>query len=174
MVWKFVKIIKKLWKFIFWPILWLFICIPGIIWPVMLDGTLIIISRIAGISLLFYALFLTSTGGRSLARFGHLAEHETYWPDKFTEFGIFKCMRHPMHLGLAIFPLAVALTSGLVLTIWGAGWGVAGALWFVLQIEEKDTIEKFGQTYSDYMQRVPPFSLKLSCIKAGLKIWLSQ
>ena len=163
-----------LWKFFFWPVVWLFVFFPGFIWPVSLNGIWLVLSRIIGILLIVYSLFLTSTGGRSIAKFGHLEAHETFWPDKFTEFGIFKCMRHPMHLGLAIFPLAVALASGLVLAIWGAGWGVTGALWFVIQVEEKDTLNKFGKVYSDYMQRVPPFSLSPACIKAGLKIWKSQ
>lgn len=173
MVWKSMKI-SRLWKFYFWLVLWLFVFVPAFIWPISLNGIWIVISRIIGILLIVYSLFLTSTGGRSIARFGHLEEHETFWPDKFTEFGIFKCMRHPMHLGLALFPLALALISGLVLAICGAGWGVAGALWFVLQVEEKDTLDKFGQTYSDYMQRVPPFSLKIACIKTGFKIWQSR
>ena len=78
-----------------------------------------------------------------------------------------------MHLGLAIFPLSITLISGLIWGIWGAGWDIAAAFWFVIYIEEKDNIEKFGQTYLSYMLRVPPFSLKPSCILEGLKIWKS-
>jgi protein-S-isoprenylcysteine O-methyltransferase Ste14 len=163
--------ITMLWKFVFWPVVWLLIFLPALIWPVSLDGAWLIVSRIAGVILFSLAMFLTSTGGRTLVRFGHRDSHETVWSDKFTEFGIFKCMRHPMHLGLGLFPLAIALISGLVWGIWGSGWGVASALWFVVQIEEKDVLEKFGPVYTSYMQRVPPFSLKPGCIKEGLKIW---
>lgn len=163
--------ITMLWKFIFWPVVWLFIFLPAFIDPVLLPGGWLIVSRIAGIPLLFLSLFLTSTGGRTLARYAHQKPRETIWSDQFTEFGIFSCMRHPMHLGLAITPLSVALLSGWVWAIWGCGWGVAAAYWFVLHIEEKDVLEKFGAAYSDYMLRVPPFSLKPGCIKEGLKIW---
>ena len=76
-----------------------------------------------------------------------------------------------MHLGLAIFPISVALISGFVLPIFSSGWGVAAALWFIVQIEEKDTIKKYGENYTDYMQKVPPLSLKIECIKEALKVW---
>jgi protein-S-isoprenylcysteine O-methyltransferase Ste14 len=125
----------------------------------------------AGSILLAISLLLTSAGGRTLAKQGHQKEHETVWPDKFTEFGVLGCMRHPMHLGLALFPVAVALISGSLSAICSSGWGVAGALWFVLYIEEKDALGKYNTVYSDYMQRVPPFSLKADCIKKALQTW---
>ncbi len=165
------KNLKRLWKFYFWVIVWGLSFAPIIIFPTMLIGGWLIASRILGVFLLIYSLFLSSSGGRTLARFAHQEAHETYWPDKFTEIGIFGCMRHAMHLGLGIFPLAVALISGFVFAIAASGWGVAAALWFVLVIEEKDTLEKYGSVYTDYMQRVPPFSLKLSCVKKALGIW---
>ncbi len=168
------KKITMIWKFIFWPIVWIAVFIPGFIWPLTLNGFWMITARIVGILLLFYSLFLSSSGGRVLAKFAHSEAHETFWPDRFTEFGIFGCMRHPMHLGLALFPVAVALLSGLVLAISSSGWAVTAALWFVIQIEEKDTIEKYGQSYFEYMQRVPPFSIRLTCLKEALKIWRSN
>ncbi len=161
----------KIWKFYFWLIVWGISFAPCIIFPLMLKGNWLITSRIIGIPLLIFSLFLASSGGRTLARYAHQEAHETFWPDKFTEFGVFGCMRHSMHLGLGIFPLAVALTSGLVFAIAASGWGLAAAFWFILVIEEKDTLEKYGSVYTDYMQRVPPFSLKLSCIKEALKVW---
>lgn len=163
--------ITMLWKFIFWPIVWFLVFLPGIMMPLTLSGFWLTASRLFGVLLLLYSLFLASSGGRVLAKNAHQEAHETFWPDKFTEFGIFSCMRHSMHLGLAIFPVAFALLSGLILPILASGWGVTAALWFVLQIEEKDALSKFGQTYMDYMLRVPPFSLRPGCIKAGLQIW---
>ena len=161
----------KIWKFCFWLTVWGLSFTPSIFFPVMLTGVWLLASRILGILLLTYSLFLISSGGRTLARFAHQEAHETFWPDQFTEFGIFGCMRHAMHLGLGIFPLAIALTSGLVFAIAASGWGVAAAFWFVLVIEEKETLKKYGSVYMDYMQRVPPFSLKLSCIKKALEVW---
>lgn len=163
--------ITMIWKFLYWPVVWILIFIPGFIWPESLAGYWVTVSRILGMLLLFYALFLSSSGGRTLARLAHREEHETFWPDRFTTYGLFSCMRHPMHMGLAIFPVALALLFGRVLPIAASGWGVAAAFWFVLQIEEKDALEKFGDVYADYMKSVPPFSLRLSCIREGIKIW---
>lgn len=160
-----------LWKFIFWPVVWILISIPSYIWPISLVGLWLIFARVLGVILFFYSMFLASSGGRTLAKFAHQEAHKTFWPDKFTTFGIFGCMRHPMHLGLALFPISVALISGFVLSIFSSGWGVVAALWFIIQIEEKDTIEKYRELYTDYMQKVPPLSLKISCIKEALKVW---
>jgi len=165
------KDLKRLWKFYFWLIVWILSFAPAYFFPAKLSGGWLILARVVGAILFLYSLFLTSTGGRTLAHFAHQEAHEHFWPDKFTEYGIFGCMRHAMHLGLAFFPLSLALLSGYVFAIAASGWGVAAALWFILVIEEKDTLQKYGQTYTDYMQRVPPFSLKLSCIKKSLVIW---
>ena len=165
------KDLKRLWKFYFWLIVWGLSFAPAYFYPVKLTGWILLVSRVFGGILLLYSLFLSSTGGRTLARFAHQETHEHFWPDKFTEFGIFGCMRHAMHLGLALFPLALALLSGLGFAISASGWGVTAALWFVLVIEEKETLEKYGSLYTDYMQRVPPFSLKLSCLKKSLAVW---
>ena len=165
------KDLKRLWKFYFWLIVWTLSFAPAYFFPAKLEGGLLLLARVIGLILLLYSLFLTSTGGRTLARFAHQEAHEHFWPDKFTEFGIFGCMRHAMHFGLALFPLSIALLSGFVYAISASGWGVSAALWFILVIEEKDTLEKYGQTYTDYMQHVPAFSLKLSCFKKSLEVW---
>jgi len=163
--------ITMLWKFFYWPVVWSLVFVPALVWPESLSGIFRIAAVLAGSILLVLSLLLTSAGGRTLARTGHSEEHKTIWPDRFTEFGIFSCMRHPMHLGLALFPLSVALISGSVAAICSSGWGVSGALWFVLYIEEKDALQKFASTYSDYMQRVPPFAFKAECLKKAFLIW---
>ncbi len=160
-----------LWKFFFWPVLWLFIFIPAYFWPLYLNGLLKIVAVLAGLVFMTIALFLTSAGGRTLAKTGHQKPNETIWPDTFTDFGIFSCMRHPMHLGLAIFPVALALISSSVPAILSSGWGVSGALWFVLHIEEKDALNKYGTVYRAYMQKVLPFSLHPKCLLKSWKFW---
>lgn len=162
--------ITMLWKFFFWIIVWTLIIIPAFFIPLRLEGILLYISVGIGFTLFTYSMLLVTIGGKTIARYGHKKKHETFWPDKFSRNGIFGCMRHPMHLGLTIYPVAVALASGYVLAIVASGWGVAAALWFILVIEEKDTIEKYGEIYTEYMKEVPPFSLKWECIKKELKI----
>ncbi len=163
--------INMLWKFFFWPVVWILISIPSFIWPLTLNEFWLSFARVIGVVLFVYSMFLASSGGRTLARFAHKESHETFWPDKFTTFGIFGCMRHPMHLGLAFFPISIALLSGYVLAIFSSGWGVTAALWFILQIEEKDTLAKYGEDYTKYMKKVPPISLSIKCIKEALKVW---
>jgi len=163
--------ITMLWKFFYWVVVWALIFAPMLARPATLKGMWMVVARVAGLVLVVYATFLAATGGRTLSRFAHQEAHETFWPDRFTTSGIFGCMRHPMHQGLAIFPVALALLSGRILIIAASGWGVAAALGFVLLVEEKETLEKYGQAYSEYMMQVPPFSLKWRCIKAGLEVW---
>ncbi len=166
--------ITMVWKFIYWPVIWFFVFVPALFWPVSLHGILKISGMFTGVILLAVALLLTSAGGRTLAKWGHKEAHETIWPDNFIDFGIFSCMRHPMHLGLALFPVAVALMSGSVPAICSSGWGVSSALWFVLHIEEKDALSKYGLVYSEYMQRVLPFSFTVNCLKKALMIWQNK
>ncbi|MBW1994824.1 MAG: hypothetical protein JRI77_10310 [Deltaproteobacteria bacterium] len=74
---------------------------------------------------------------------------------------------HPMHLGLALLSVAVAMMWGSIPVILASGWGVAAAFWFVLMIEEKETLQRFGDEYSRYMQRTPPFVLSPKCLRKG-------
>jgi protein-S-isoprenylcysteine O-methyltransferase Ste14 len=168
---KKLKNMSMIWKFYFWPIAWLLVLLPSLAFPILLENIWLIVARIIGVILLIYSMFLASSGGRTLAKYGHKAEHVTFWPDEFSMVGIFSCMRHPMHLGLAIFPLSVALISENVVAIAASGWGVAAALWFVLHVEEKDTLMKYGEAYSEYMKKTPPFSLKFSCMKKAFNVW---
>ncbi len=125
---KMLKNMSMIWKFYFWPTVWLLVLLPSLAFPVLLENIWLIVARILGVILLIYSIFLASSGGRTLAKFAHKPEHETFWPDQFSMVGIFSCMRHPMHLGLAIFPLSIALIGGNVVAITASGWGVAAAL----------------------------------------------
>lgn len=156
-----------LWKFMFWPIVWIVVFLPGWIWQLSLDGFIRLAAFIAGLVLFAAAMMLTAIGGRTLKYFAHQDGHKTFWPDRFTQTGIYGCMRHPMHLGLALLPVAVALMWGSLPVILTSGWGVAAALWFVLVIEEKETLRRFGNEYMHYMQQTPPFSLLPKCIRKG-------
>ena len=161
---------KMVGKFVYWPLVWTAMFLPVFFWPIKLSGFWRALSVLLGLAMLIVSLMLTAGGGRTLAKTGHQPERATFWPDKFTDFGVFGCMRHPMHLGLAIFPVALALLSGYAVAICSSGWGVAAALWFVLHIEEKEALQKYGATYGNYMQRVPPFSLRPECFKKILNV----
>lgn len=156
-----------IWKFIFWPAVWILTFLPGWIWPLCLDGSMRIAVFFLGLILFAYTIVLTAVGGRTLRYFAHQINRKTFWPNKFTAVGIYGCMRHPMHLGLALFPVAVALMWGSVPVILASGWSVAATFWFVLMIEEKETLQHFGNEYSSYMQDIPAFTLSLKCLLKG-------
>ena len=158
------------WKFLFWPIVWIVVFLPGWIWPLYLNDPIRSVIFFIGLMLFVYAMALTSIGGKTLKRFAHQGKHQSFWPEKFTTLGIYGCMRHPMHLGLALLPIAVSLMWGSIPVILTAGWGVAAAIWFVLVIEEKEALQHFGNEYSQYMQHTPPFVLSPKCLLKGYAI----
>ena len=156
-----------IWKFLFWPVIWIVTFLPGWIWTLYLDGIMRWAALFLGLILFAYMTVLTAVGGRTLRYFAHQENRKTFWPDKFTAVGIYGCMRHPMHLGLALFPVSIALMWGSIPVILTAGWSVAATFWFVLTIEEKETLKYFGNEYSHYMQHTPAFTLSPKCLMKG-------
>jgi len=159
---------KRLWKFIYWLISLGIVLIPGFFIDIKLSGFWSFVAFLLGLGLFIYSILVASIAGRTLKLYAHKEnEPKTFWPNKFTDIGIYKCMRHPMHLGLALLPLSIALMWGNVASILASGWGVVMALIFVLLIEEPQTLKRFNN-YCEYMQRVSAFSFNLSCIKSAL------
>jgi protein-S-isoprenylcysteine O-methyltransferase Ste14 len=159
-----------LWKFAYWPITWAIIFLPammlGHICPV--SGYLAVLSRVSGIAILAWALIIHIIAGRTLKRLGHSQRNTSLWPDRLVIDGIYSCMRHPQHLGLALMPVGIALVLASPIAMILSGWGVWAAFLFVLVIEEPECLKKFGIIYYRYMETTPAFSLKPSCIISGL------
>jgi ubiquinone/menaquinone biosynthesis C-methylase UbiE/protein-S-isoprenylcysteine O-methyltransferase Ste14 len=156
------------WKFFYWPIVLLLVLVPGWIWHHPLSPSAAIFAQIIGVILFLWAIMLASLGGKTLKHFGHSAENNQFGPDKFIKKGIYAYMRHPMHLALAMLPLAISLIWGQLPSILAAGWGVAASFVFVLMVEEKEALERYGDTYVQYMKTVPAFSLSLRAIDRGV------
>ena len=84
--------------------------------------------------------------------------------------GIYKYMRHPMHLGLFLFPFGIAFLIGspsFILFI--APAEVIFMLIMIKFIEETEAINKFGIDYINYKKQVPWFCFKIKCLKELLK-----
>jgi len=69
---------------------------------------------------------------------------------------IYKCVRHPHHLSVGIFMTSLGLFIGhpasfLIITISQWVWVIG----FLLLVEEKELIEKFGEEYQAYQQKTP-------------------
>jgi protein-S-isoprenylcysteine O-methyltransferase Ste14 len=77
---------------------------------------------------------------------------------------IYKCVRHPHHLGVGIFMTSLGLLIGhlwsfLIITISQWVWVIA----FLFLVEEKELKEKFGEKYQEYRQKVPMLIPKPIC-----------
>lgn len=120
---------------------------------------------------LFRAVLLTSRNtGRWLAKMGREGDIPRMETNKLATEGYYSQMRHPMHLGLLFFPLAVALIIGstsFILII--APLEMLFMIVMIKLMEEPEAIKKFGDDYRDYMKTVPMFSFKLSVLKSLLQ-----
>jgi len=119
--------------------------------------------RLIGLVGLILAHFLLKRTGKLLRLFG---ECELWgWSTKLIVKSVYKCVRHPHHLSVGIFMTFLGLLIGYPLTfiiITVTQW-----LWvflFVIFIEEKECLEKFGNQYKDYSKNVPMFFGNPVCI----------
>ncbi len=121
---------------------------------------------IAGVLLLRLVMRISRNTGRVLARYGREGDLPRMETNRLVTRGVYGCMRHPMHLGLLFFPLAIALivgSPGFILLIWPAEALLMLAM--IKGIEEKEALAKFGDAYRQYQQQVSFFNLRLSCLK---------
>jgi len=155
-------------KAIFWLIVYIFVFSVGFLSNLKISGICYLLMALLGVGLLLYSFALAAIAGRTLKKFAHKVKGESFIPDKFTDVGIYSCMRHPMHLGIALMPLALSLIWGNLGAVLASGWALAAGFWFVLAVEEPEVIKEYKQDYIEYMQKVPPFSLSLKCLENAL------
>jgi len=124
------------------------------------------ISAIIGL-LLFYAVIrISKNTGRTLAKYGRKGELKRMETNFLVNQGVYKYMRHPMHLGLLLFPLSIAFLMGspsFVLLI--APSEIIFMLLMIKFVEEPEVIRKFGDQYLEYKEGVPWFCIKIRCLK---------
>ena len=144
-------------------ILWDLSCCPELLYNVYFH----IFSFIVGLGVLRLVINASRNTGRYLARHGKEGDIPRFETNRLVTTGYYACMRHPMHLGLLLFPLGWALLVGsptFILII-----APAEMLLMVLMIklfEEKEALQKFGEAYRQYMRQTPMFSFKIKCLKA--------
>jgi protein-S-isoprenylcysteine O-methyltransferase Ste14 len=129
-----------------------------------------ILSFIIGVVLLFIVLKVSKNTGRTLAKYGRQGDLPRMETNALVREGVYKYMRHPMHLGLLFFPLSVALLVGspsFILIISPAE--IIFMLVMIKFVEERQAIEKFGEEYREYMRRVSWFCFKPKCLKELLR-----
>jgi len=125
-----------------------------------------IVSLLIGAFLLFLVMKISKNTGRTLAKYGRKGELKRMQTNILTKQGVYKYMRHPMHLGLLFLPLAVAFliwSPSFILII--APVEMIFILIMIKLVEEPDTIRKFGDEYLEYKKQVPWFCFKMKCLK---------
>ncbi len=119
--------------------------------------------RLTGFLGMIFTHFLLKKTGKLLRLYG---ECELWgWSTKLIVKNVYKCVRHPHHMGVGLFMTSLGLLIGypftfLIITITQWLW----VFLFVILIEEKECLEKFGNDYKDYSKNVPIFFGNPFCI----------
>ncbi len=119
-----------------------------------------------GLGLLKIVMTVSRNTGRVLAKYGREGELPRMETNKLVTEGVYKQMRHPMHLGLLLFPFAFAFLAGsptFILII--APLEVVFILLLIKWVEEPEAMAKFGEEYLAYMKSTPWFCLEKECLK---------
>ena len=125
---------------------------------------------VIGALLLWLVMKISRNTGRTLAKYGRKGDLPRMQTNQLVKDGVYAYMRHPMHLGLFLFPLAVAFLVGSPSFIFIiAPAEIIFMLIMIKTLEEREALAKFGDEYREYMKRVPAFCLKIKCIKELLK-----
>jgi protein-S-isoprenylcysteine O-methyltransferase Ste14 len=159
------------WKFGFWFSSWASIVLVGYFSPEIVQwGAARYLLIAIGIALIIYGLLLNSIAGRTLKKYGHFdIKKGIKKPDKLVTDGIYSCMRHPAQFGSILFGIGVSLLTVKLLAILYAGWISFLALYFILAVEERETIAEFGEEYCEFLKERRPFSFSFKCLKKALK-----
>jgi protein-S-isoprenylcysteine O-methyltransferase Ste14 len=161
-------------------LLWLLFLMGGLLLGLYLDRWLFpaastslpwhLASATAGLLVLQLMMRIARTTGRTLARLGRQGELPRLETNRLVTSGPYGCMRHPMHLGLMLFPVAVALVAGSPsFLLFLVPLEIALMVLLILTLEEQEAVHKFGDAYRDYRARVPAFNLSPACLRRLLQ-----
>jgi protein-S-isoprenylcysteine O-methyltransferase Ste14 len=163
-------------KVAFRIIVWFIMLAGGVMGGLLLDKMLFpnvysnlwihLFSFILGLLLLKMVMAISRNTGRTLASYGRAGELPRMETNRFVQQGVYKVMRHPMHLGLMLFPFTIAFLAGspsFILII--APAETIFMLLMIKLVEEPEAISKFGDQYRDYMKHTPWFCFRAACLK---------
>ena len=124
------------------------------------------ISFVVGLLLILLVIKISKNTGRTLAKYGRKGDLKRMDTNVLVKQGAYKYMRHPMHLGLLLFPLSFAFLIGspsFILLI--APAEIIFILILIKFYEEPEAIKKFGREYLEYKNQLPWFCFKIRCLK---------
>lgn len=111
------------------------------------------------------AMVLISLPMLTLRRKGQVPSGESFVSTKgLVDTGVYATVRHPLYLGWMLMYLVVLLFNPNWIL---AGIGALGAacVYVLARQEEQLLIEKFGESYRHYMQRMPRFNLPVGLVR---------
>lgn len=119
--------------------------------------------RLLGLAGMLLAHFPLKRTGRLLRHMGGAEE----WgcTKQLVTTDIYQCVRHPHHVGVGLFMTSLGLLIGyrwsfLLISATQWAWVIA----FLHLVEERELVEKFGEEYRAYRQRVPMLLADLRCV----------
>jgi protein-S-isoprenylcysteine O-methyltransferase Ste14 len=101
-----------------------------------------------------------------LRKKGEVPEGESYVKtQKLVDTGVYSLVRHPQYTGLFLFNVAlIFISQHWVIAVIGV---VSMVLTYISMIqEEQGLLQKFGDEYQEYMERVPRMNVVLGAIRA--------
>jgi protein-S-isoprenylcysteine O-methyltransferase Ste14 len=114
---------------------------------------------------------------RSIFTFGadNLAWVYVYYPEegKIVDSSIYNLLRHPVYSGLLRVGIGLALLNGNANAIAFAILLPLGFTGWIRLVEEKELIERFGQSYLDYRKRTPAFWTRMRDIGTFYKFLIT-
>lgn len=149
-------------------ILWLLLAGGSVAAGVLLDfflktGAFPIWLRLLGLGGMVLAHFPLKRTGRLLKKLGDSREWGS--TNRLVTTDIYRCLRHPHHVGVGIFMTCLGLLIGhlwsfLIVTV--AQW--VWVILFLYLVEERELAEKFGEEYEAYRRRVPMVFANPMCV----------
>jgi len=128
------------------------------------------ISIFIGLLILVLVMRISKNTGRTLAKYGRKGDLKRMETNVLVKQGVYSYMRHPMHLGLLLFPMSFAFLIGsLSFILIVAPAEIIFMLVMIKFVEEPEAIKKFGKDYVEYKNQLPWFCFKIDCLKALLK-----
>jgi len=149
-------------------LLWLVLAVASIGCGVGMDfalrtGAFPIWLRLLGLVGIVLVHFPLKRTGRLLKRLGGPAE----WgrTTKLVTTDIYRCLRHPHHVGVGVFMTCLGLLIGhwwSFLIITAAQW--SWVIGFLYLVEERELAQKFGKKYEAYRRQVPMLFANPMCV----------
>ncbi len=154
--------IKK--RLLLWLILILLSAAIGLYIDIFILGIWIsIYLRIIGFIGLYISMKLLRISGKMLKEMGE--PQEWGWTSKLVTNGVYGCVRHPHHFGIGLSITSIGLLIGgiatfsfMTISIW------ISIVIFLIEIEEKELVEKFNGEYLKYKKNIPMLIPNLKCL----------